>query len=127
MNRGVSVSKLFFIAALPLLCIFFFSFDAYAPKAYALEGGEYTPPSAWSQHHSFGGSRYNYGGASIGGGSFDATVTSRTVYRSFKDDALSEYAYLRLKLSDLPAASGSLNAALYLRGAFASEEFDTGF
>jgi hypothetical protein len=106
------MTAVFFLAAFP---------------SYALESGEYTTPAAWSQHHSFGGSRYNYGGASIGGGSFDTTVTSRTVYRSFKDDLLSEYAYLRLKLSDLPVASGSLNASLYLRGAFASEEFDTGF
>jgi hypothetical protein len=109
------------------LIIIFVLFHFFTVPAYCLEGGEYTTPTSWSQHHSFGGSRYNYGGASIGGGSFDTTVTSRTVYRSFKESSVSEYAYLRLKLSDLPVASGSLNAALYLRGAFASEEFDTGF
>jgi hypothetical protein len=110
-----------------LILFIFFAVPCFVPNSFALEGGGYTTPVSWSQHHSFGGTKYNTGGASIGGGEFDASVTSRTVYRSFKDDMISEYAYLRLKLSDLPVASGSASASVYFRGGFASEEFDTGF
>jgi hypothetical protein len=112
------------IKSFVFLLIFLFTVPLYV---HALEGGEYQTPVSWGQHHSFGGTRYTTGGASIGGGSFDASVASRTVYRSFKDDVISEYAYMRLRLSDLPVASGSIGASLYFRGAFASEEFDTGF
>jgi hypothetical protein len=104
-----------------------FLWAVFAPMSYALEGGEYQTPSSWSQHHSFGGGKYNTGGASLGGGSFDLSVTSRTVYRSFDDNVISEYGYLRMKLSDLEVGSGMMSAGLYLRGALASEEFDTGF
>jgi hypothetical protein len=118
------VGKLFLQAGAPVICIFSIFF---AVHSYALEGEDYQTPVRWSQHHSFGGTKYNTGGASIGGGDFDASVTSRTVYRSFKDDMITEYAYLRLKLSDLPVASGSASASIYFRSGFASEEFDTGF
>jgi hypothetical protein len=117
-------NPLIFISLIVISAIFQ---TAFAPKSYALEGGDYTTPVSWSQHHSFGGTKYSTGGASIGGGEFDASVTSRTLYRSFKDDMISEYAYLRLKLSDLPAASGSASASIYFRGGFASEEFNPGF
>jgi hypothetical protein len=103
------------------------AFPASVPVSFALEGGGYQTPGSWNQHHSFGGGRYNTGGVSVGGGNFDLSLTSRTVYRSFKDDVISEYGYIRMKLSDLEVASGMMSAGLYLRGAIASEGFNTGF
>jgi hypothetical protein len=91
--------------------------------SFALEGGEYQTPNSWKQHHSFGGVKYNTGGVNLNGTEFDATVTSRTVQRSFRDDLTEEFAYLRLRLGNIKAADGTVGFSLYARGGYASEEF----
>ncbi len=96
-------------------------------QSYALEGGEYTTPDAWSQHFSFGGVKYNTGGMSIGSGSLDATLTSRTGYRTFKDDDLfEEFIYLRMKADDFKVANGVIRANVFGRYGVASEDFKAG-
>jgi hypothetical protein len=92
-------------------------------NAPALEGGEYQTPNSWRQHYSFGGVKYNTGGVNINGTEFDATVASRTIYRSFRDDLAEEFAYLRLKVRNIKVSDGTAAFSLYARGGYASEEF----
>ncbi|MDR2400447.1 MAG: DUF4774 domain-containing protein [Deferribacteraceae bacterium] len=92
-------------------------------NVYALEGGEYQTPDTWKRHYAAGGVKYSTGGVNVNGTEFDASVTSRTAYRYFEDELAEEFAYLRLKIGNIKAADGDISFSLYMRGAYASEEF----
>jgi hypothetical protein len=103
------------LLALPLIC----------SEAFALEGGSYQTPDSWSKHFTFGGTKYKSGAKDLGGGAtIDASVTSRTAYRSFEDSLTEEYAYLRLKLDGVKVGSGIVSGTFYGRGAYSSEDFE---